>query len=81
MHERGKIGKPLKLSWIIVTICWIVAFATGLAVVYGTNFAKFYTTFEEKSKIENVLYNSFARPAWGICCAWVIFACSNGYGG
>ncbi|WAR14885.1 hypothetical protein MAR_004990, partial [Mya arenaria] len=36
---------------------------------------------EEWSPVQRGLYESVARPAWGICVAWVIFACHTGCGG
>ena len=32
-------------------------------------------------KAETVIYAMFARLAWAMCVAWVIFACESGYAG
>ena len=26
-------------------------------------------------------YNAVTRPAWGLCIAWVVIACTCGFGG
>ena len=74
-------SKKVKVSWIIVVFAWPIAFATGLAVVYGVNFAAYYAYGDEKTLVESVFYLTFGRHAWGLACAWVIFACTYGYGG
>ena len=61
---------------------WVIAIATGLAIVYGLNIPKFATgEREEFSMAEKILYGGFHRLAWAIAVAWVIFTCCRGYGG
>ncbi len=62
-------------------IGWILAFITGLAVVYGANYSAFLKSGEEKTQVEHVMYSGFHRFCWGLACAWVVFACVKGYGG
>lgn len=31
--------------------------------------------------LNNSVYNTFVRPAWGLAIAWIILACSLQYGG
>ena len=57
---------------------WITAIIFACMVVYGIH-------DEVKGNPMSVpvaaLYNAFSRSIWGICVAWVIFSCVNGYGG
>lgn len=74
-------GKRIKLSKILVTVCWLLAIAGGLGVCYGVNFAAFFEEGKEKSRIENAFYMGFHRYVWGVVCGWVVFASIKGYGG
>ena len=52
---------------------------TGFALVYGL-----YGAVEDPHKVSvpaSAFYNAISRPLWGVCVAWVIVACSCGYGG
>ena len=60
---------------------WIVAFVAGTAVVYGVNYTAFFSEGDEKSTLENALYNSLGFMTWGTCLGWVVFASEKGYGG
>ena len=60
---------------------WAVAFATGLAVIYGLNVPERLNGGHPPNVAENVLYGGFHRLAWAIAVSWVIFACCRGYGG
>ena len=69
------------MSKITVLWGWIIAFVTGILIVYGLDIPK--RLFENKplSMTENIIYGGFHRLAWAIAVGWVIFACSRGYGG
>lgn len=59
---------------------WVLAFATGFAVIYGldvrlANVTKTYSAFE------NAFYGGFHRAAWALALSWLIFSCCRGYGG
>ena len=58
---------------------WIVAFATGLAVIYGL----FGSIHDAKLLTVNLaaFYNAVSRPLWAFCLTWLVIACSSGYGG
>lgn len=59
------------LGWAIATTC-------ALLVLYGL----YDSEGKEKLGVDaSALYNATSRTAWGIAIAWVIFACSTGYGG
>ncbi|CAH1123659.1 unnamed protein product [Ceutorhynchus assimilis] len=36
---------------------------------------------KEYHKYSNAFYNSLVRPTWAVCIGWIVFACTNGYGG
>ncbi len=59
-------------------IIWALAFATGLAVIYGLNI-RFDMT--PPSHAVNVIYGGFHRLGWSLALGWLIFACARGYGG
>ncbi|KAK3766954.1 hypothetical protein RRG08_059823 [Elysia crispata] len=66
------------MSKVVVCLGWAVAWAVGLAVVYGL----FENTNGHPVSTEvAALYNSLDRIAWGAAVCWVIFACATGYGG
>ncbi|XP_052820241.1 uncharacterized protein LOC128246073 [Mya arenaria] len=77
IYKRG--NKPLK-SKLVVFGGWLMATATGLAIIYSPH-SENKDGGEEWSPVQRGLYESVARPAWGICVAWVIFACHTGCGG
>jgi hypothetical protein len=57
---------------------WLSATAVALALTYGP-----YSQVHGPTVSVHVaaLYNSVERTAWGLCVAWVLFACCNGSGG
>lgn len=62
---------------------WAAAFATALAVLYGLDYPRMLGTgtYYPLSPAATAMYGGMHRLAWGLCIAWVIFACSRGYGG
>ena len=76
-------GKPFKMSKVTNLWGWVIAMATGLAIVYGLNIPNHINgeSLTGLSMAENILYGGFHRLAWSIAVAWVIFTCCRGYGG
>ncbi|XP_033747494.1 nose resistant to fluoxetine protein 6-like [Pecten maximus] len=69
----------VKLSKVKLLLGWSFAIATGLSVVYGLYY---YFRHGYNASLEtSVIYLAFSRFAWSLAVAWVIFACSTGYGG
>ena len=75
---------------------WAIAFAIGLAVVYGLNLPAHmpgdsnFVTFDDFSQppeapnlslAASAVYGGFHRFAWAVAIGWVVFACCRGYGG
>ncbi|XP_033118071.1 nose resistant to fluoxetine protein 6-like [Anneissia japonica] len=71
---RGRV----RMSLFVTLLGWVTATVTGLAVVYGL-----YGNFHGNhlSKAGTVVYITLCRFAWAIAVAWVVFACTTGYGG
>ena len=64
---------------------WAVAFAIGLAVVYGLNIPK-RIAFPPATRVPtteaiDIAYGGLHRLSWALAVSWVIFACCRGYGG
>lgn len=57
---------------------WVVSGLILVPCLYGL-----YFTFHghTPSPAENIIYFTFARCAWGVGLALIVFACHNGYGG
>jgi len=60
---------------------WSVAIFLSLSTLYGP-----YKTVRKNNphpftRAENIMYGTFARCAWSLALAWVIFACHRGLGG
>ncbi|RVE48691.1 hypothetical protein evm_006657 [Chilo suppressalis] len=71
-------GRKIRLSRILVIFYWLLATVTSLTIIMST-----YFIIQPDWDNQNVdsLRNSFMRPAWAACVAWLIFACVHGYGG
>lgn len=68
----------VKMSKVANALGWLIATTLALLVLYGL-----YTPDGTPNLGEDTsaLYNATFRTVWGICVAWVIFACATGYGG
>lgn len=68
-----EISKPLNLC------LWTASLVIMIATILGSR------VFQLESHVYNVWesasYLTFARSAWTVCLAWVVWACLNGYGG
>ena len=60
---------------------WALAWAVGLAVIYGLDANEYNMTNTEPSFAARVIFNTFHRLGWGLAMSWLIFACFHGYGG
>ncbi len=65
----------------VALLLWAVAFALGIVVTFGEDSVGYFLEGTEPAEWLNVMYNTFARSAWGIALSWLIFACFHGYGG
>lgn len=69
----------LRMPKVVVALGWLLTAGTGLSIVYGL-----YGPVSEMRKIDtdvSAFYNAVHRPLWSVCIAWVIVACTCGYGG
>ncbi|XP_078580675.1 nose resistant to fluoxetine protein 6-like [Branchiostoma floridae x Branchiostoma japonicum] len=66
-------------SRLLMTIGWLVAAASAMAVLYATYGQYHGTTLQTEA--ENVLYRTVHRTVWAMALGWVVVACHHGYGG
>ncbi|BFZ20626.1 hypothetical protein BsWGS_23665 [Bradybaena similaris] len=73
------LRRKKRLPAVAVCSGWAVATATNLAILYGLHD---YINGQHLDRVGLIaLYNAVAKSAWGASVAWVIIACSSGYGG
>ena len=60
---------------------WTLSAAVGLAIVYGLYPYVDPSKVPEVSSLLKMTYGPLHRTAWACVIAWIIFACSRGYGG
>jgi peptidoglycan/LPS O-acetylase OafA/YrhL len=72
-------GQKVVISKAFVTVAWLVALTTLLAVVFGPH--SVHRPQLNETVLQAALYRALSRVAWSIAIAWLIFACTHGYGG
>lgn len=70
-----------RLPKLLVSLGWTLSTAVGLAVVYGLAPYVDQQEVPEISPAVKMTYGPLSRTAWACVIAWIIFACSHGYGG
>lgn len=60
---------------------WTISAAVGLAVIYGLAPYVDQSEMPDISSTVSIIYGPLHRTAWACVIAWIIFACSRGYGG
>ncbi len=60
---------------------WVLSTAVGLAIIYGLSPYLDESEVPDIDPILKMTYGPLHRTAWGMVIAWIIFACSRGYGG
>ncbi|XP_066945965.1 nose resistant to fluoxetine protein 6-like [Macrobrachium rosenbergii] len=78
---RSDSKRKLKLETWQVILGWLLATATGLAVVFGMYDYNQFNQYPGYNWADSIFYGSLHRLAWGLALAWVVFACHYGYGG
>jgi len=72
-------NRKVKMHKVVVFFGWLASVACALLIVFGLYG---YTKDQEFMRSElNAFYNGVTRPAFAACVAWVVIACSSGYGG
>ena len=69
-----KTDCKVKLNRVAVTIGWSLSMGVGLYLIYGL-----YDT--KLGQLGGAAYSSLSHSGWALSVAWIIFACSTGYGG
>ncbi|KAI4502939.1 hypothetical protein M0802_001983 [Mischocyttarus mexicanus] len=69
-----KTDCKVKMSKPTVVIGWLLSLACLLSLLYGLYEA-------ELSPVTSAAYSSLSHSAWALGLAWIIVACSTGYGG
>lgn len=69
-----KTDCKVKLSKTMVALGWSMSMSIGLYLIYGL----YNTTLDQ---LGGAAYSSLSHSAWALSMAWIIFACSTGYGG
>ncbi|XP_050306871.1 nose resistant to fluoxetine protein 6-like [Anthonomus grandis grandis] len=64
-------------KWLVFTL-WTITLAGLPACIFVGHDSLYNQTYHPYS---NAFWNTFARPAWALGVAWIIFACAIGYGG
>uniref|UniRef100_A0A1B0CRZ5 Acyltransferase 3 domain-containing protein n=1 Tax=Lutzomyia longipalpis TaxID=7200 RepID=A0A1B0CRZ5_LUTLO len=64
----------IRMSRLTVILGWMMSSATGLYLIYGLY-------GQELNKLGGAAYSSLSHSAWALSLAWIIIACSTGYGG
>ena len=74
----------MHFAQVVAFLGWVVFGTTACAILYGL-----YPSFSDLSTpiyadmLDNntaAFYNAVSRPLWTVCLAWVVIACTNGYG-
>lgn len=69
-----KTDCKLKMSKTTVVVGWLLSFACLLSLLYGLYEA-------ELTPVTAAAYSSLSHSAWALSLAWIVIACSTGYGG
>ncbi|XP_017775150.1 PREDICTED: uncharacterized protein LOC108561633 [Nicrophorus vespilloides] len=69
-----KTNCRIKMSKLAVVVGWLVSAGCLLSLVYGLYEA-------DLSPVAGAAYSSLSHSAWALGLAWVVVACSTGYGG
>uniref|UniRef100_A0A7I4XXS6 NRF domain-containing protein n=1 Tax=Haemonchus contortus TaxID=6289 RepID=A0A7I4XXS6_HAECO len=72
-------GRKPKISWVLVTVAWMVATGVALLTVYGPH--EYIMGADNWSKFVRATYNNFSRIGWSLAVSWVIVANHLGWGG
>ncbi|XP_078593512.1 nose resistant to fluoxetine protein 6-like [Branchiostoma floridae x Branchiostoma japonicum] len=75
---KRKQTRSITMS-LLMTVGWLVAAASAVAVLYATYGIYNGTTLQTQG--ENVLYLTVHRTVWAMALGWVVVACHHGYGG
>jgi peptidoglycan/LPS O-acetylase OafA/YrhL len=85
LYNKKKNQVHIKLNKMIVAFGWIISLTCGFIVLHGLapffDEDSFYSGYPEFSSFVRISYGAFHRTVFAMAIAWVIFACTNQYGG
>lgn len=74
-----KVIHPFFLKWQNI-LGWLVSFGLFITVAY-TPFTKNRDGGDPWTSVESAVYEAMSHVVWAVALSWVIFACTQGYGG
>lgn len=63
--------------WVVVG--WALSLSTFVTVIFA-NYPLQVPSYDD-SVLGSAFYESISRVAWSVALAWLVFACTQGYGG
>ncbi|XP_069111777.1 O-acyltransferase like protein-like [Argopecten irradians] len=78
VYLKKRPRKPL--SKVIGFAGWTIATLVALTLKY-CKYSVYMEGGDPWTRLQNAIYESFDRPVWAMCVAWVVFACHNKMGG
>ncbi|CAG7732797.1 unnamed protein product, partial [Allacma fusca] len=81
-YRAENLGKFRKIPLLMVAAGWGLCTALALGVIYvGMYYFNPHNADDTLSSFHTAVYGGLHRTIWGICIAWIVFACVSGYGG
>lgn len=82
LHKAKDWRLPTKFGKYVFNVTgWCLAIILAVSTLYGKYQTERKDDPQPFSRIQSISYGTFARFAWSLAIAWVIFACQRGLGG
>lgn len=80
LFDTLESSKKVKISKWQNILGWLVSFGLFITVAY-TPFTKNREGGDPWTSVESAVYEAMSHVVWAVALSWVIFACTQGYGG